>query len=134
MKTILAVCVLGLALLTQSALAADATLIRIQELAARLDSLERRVTELKLGNAAQAIQIAALKHANIVLAKQIDTSLLGGKLALSTDGKTATFTGVNVQIVNGLGTTATTNGVGNRLVGYAPDPAHRVRTTWSWAT
>ena len=32
--------------------------------------------------------------------------------------KTIRFTGVNVQVVNGMGATATMNGVGNLVVGY----------------
>jgi len=46
---------------------------------------------------------------------------LNGKLSLNTADParpTALFTGVNVQVVNGLNATATTNNVGNLIVGY----------------
>ncbi len=51
---------------------------------------------------------------------------LEAKLAsVSVDGNTVRFTGVNVQIVNGLGNTWTKDGSGNLIVGYnesrAPD-------------
>jgi hypothetical protein len=43
-----------------------------------------------------------------------------------------TITGANLRIVNGLGTTETTNGLGNLIVGYneerAPDGATNIRT------
>ncbi|NNF16504.1 MAG: hypothetical protein HKN70_07130, partial [Gammaproteobacteria bacterium] len=42
---------------------------------------------------------------------------LDGVLSLS-GGDTAYFNGVNVQIVNGLGSTPATNGLGNLIVGY----------------
>jgi hypothetical protein len=48
---------------------------------------------------------------------------LDGKLALTEMNgyATALFTGVNVQVVNGLGKTDTVNGVGNLIVGYNAD-------------
>ena len=45
---------------------------------------------------------------------------LNGKLKLAQQNgyKTALFTGVNVQVVNGLGKTDIINGLGNLIVGY----------------
>jgi cell division protein FtsB len=43
---------------------------------------------------------------------------LNGKLGLQSDGVTALFSGVNVQVVNGSGATSTVNGTGNPIVGY----------------
>jgi len=37
------------------------------------------------------------------------------------DGDTLTFTGMNLHVVNGLGETATTNGLGNLVIGYGED-------------
>ncbi len=47
---------------------------------------------------------------------------LQSMLMLNSAQKTATFTGVNVQIVNGMGGTETTNGYGNLVVGYNKGP------------
>lgn len=47
---------------------------------------------------------------------------LQSMLKVDTIQKTATFTGVNVQIVNGMGATETTNGYGNLVVGYNKGP------------
>ncbi|TNE47392.1 MAG: hypothetical protein EP343_19650 [Deltaproteobacteria bacterium] len=47
---------------------------------------------------------------------------LQSMLKLNSAQKTATFTGVNVQIVNGMGGTETTNGYGNLVVGYNKGP------------
>jgi hypothetical protein len=45
------------------------------------------------------------------------------------DGKpTIQFSGVNVQIVNGEGKTATTNGEGNLVIGYDEDPEKHAQT------
>lgn len=51
---------------------------------------------------------------------RIDTleSTLAG---VSRDGDTLVLSGMNVQIVNGQGATATTNGLGNLIVGYNED-------------
>lgn len=58
-------------------------------------------------------ELAAIKN-NSVLA-------LDGLLALSQDVNgfdTALFNGVNVQVVNGVGTTTSVNGLGNLVIGY----------------
>ena len=78
-----------------------------------LISLQQQVQQLQAQVNALQAQLAALQ-ANSVL--QLD-----GKLSLDTTDANhpiALFTGVNVQIVNGLNTTATTNGLGNLIVGY----------------
>lgn len=70
-----------------------------------ISDLEKRVAKLEE-------QLARITK-NSVLA-------LGGKLKLTqvNGHKTALFTGVNVQVVNGLGKTDTVNGLGNLIVGY----------------
>jgi hypothetical protein len=77
-------------------------------LAARVTSLEKIVATLRAANAALTAQVNAIK-ANSVLG-------LNGKLALN--GTTATFTGVNVQVVDGTGGTASLSGFGNLIIGY----------------
>jgi hypothetical protein len=64
----------------------------------------------------QAINAKLLAAINAVASNSV--LALNGKLNLSPDGSTALFNGVNVQIVNGLGNTETTNGTGNLIVGY----------------
>ena len=41
---------------------------------------------------------------------------------------TLTFSGMNLQVVNGTGSESTSNGLGNLVVGYADNPANRGRT------
>jgi len=78
-------------------------------------ALQTNVGTLQAIDSKLQLQINALRG-NSVLA-------LNGKLNLSPDGTTALFSGVNVQIVNGLGNTETTNGTGNLIVGYnEPNP------------
>jgi hypothetical protein len=72
--------------------------------------LQKDVATLQVSNNSLKQRLATLSR-NSVLA-------LNGKLALGPDSKTALFTGVNVQITNGAGSTATTNGLGNLIVGY----------------
>ena len=50
--------------------------------------------------------------------EELKTLLAGA----SRDGDTLTFEGVNLQLVNGEGSTDTTNGLGNLIVGYNEDP------------
>lgn len=76
---------------------------------------------------AQAATIATLQtQVNAVMANSV--LALNGALSLGTDAQgnpTAFVTGVNVQIVNGLGTTDAVNGLGNLTIGYnetAPTP------------
>jgi hypothetical protein len=78
-------------------------------------TLQTNVGSLQAINGKLQLQLDALRG-NSVLA-------LNGKLNLTPDGTTALFSGVNVQIVNGLGNTETTNGTGNLIVGYnEPNP------------
>jgi hypothetical protein len=45
------------------------------------------------------------------------------------DGKpTIRFTGVNVQVINGAGATASVNGVGNLVLGYDENPSAQAQT------
>lgn len=71
----------------------------LQDLTARVDALE---TDLAAANG----RIQTLE------------STLAGVIR---DGDTLTFSGMNVQIVNGQGATPTTNGLGNLIVGYGED-------------
>lgn len=76
------------------------------------NSLRNRVAALEQHVAALEAALAALQN-NTVLA-------LDGVLVLDTSGISpiARFIGVNVQVVNGAGSSSTTNGLGNLIVGY----------------
>src|SRR5699024_4725366 len=69
----------------------------------------------------QAATIAGLQS-ELAAVQGNSVLALDGKLALVTDPvtsqPTARFEGVNVQVVNGQGTTDTINGLGNLIVGY----------------
>ena len=76
---------------------------------------------------AQAAAIAALQ-AELAALRANSVLALDGKLSLGADAQgqpTAMLSGVNVQIVNGLGSTGAVDGLGNLTIGYnenAPTP------------
>ena len=82
---------------------------------AQISQLQAAVAALQQQNAALTAQVNALNKNSV--------TALNGVLALN--GTTVTFTGVNVQIVDGSGQTASTSGLGNLIVGYNNDV-----TTW----
>lgn len=75
-----------------------------------LVSIERRVAALETGNADLRSRVSDLEAKNSDL-----RALLAG---VTRSGDTLTFTGMNLHVLNGLGSTATTNGTGNLVVGY----------------
>lgn len=84
----------------------------VEALAAELASLSERVDALQSENASLAGRVEALESENDSL-----QTLLAG--VTRPDPDTLRFSGMNVQLVNGLGSTETTNGLGNLIVGYA---------------
>jgi len=81
---------------------------QIAALKAQISDLQNQIGSLQAG-------LMVLNH-NSVLA-------LNGVLSYDAGTKTAAFTGANVFIVNGQGTTASANGLGNLIVGYnGPNP------------
>lgn len=110
----------------------------IGNLNARVVQLEGRVAQLTstVNNLLQALQNetaarqaadttlqSALNNQNLAIQTlQANTVLdLNGYLTFAIDNSgyaTARFTGVNVQVVNGEGSTETLNGTGNLIVGY----------------
>ena len=80
---------------------------QIVALKAQISDLQNQIGSLQAG-------LMALNH-NSVLA-------LNGVLSYDAGTKTAIFTGANVFIVNGQGTTASANGLGNLIVGYNGPP------------
>jgi len=77
-----------------------------------------RLTEVG-GSAFSAEEEATLKH--VLPHIKYSASGVGGK-------PTIQFSGVNVQVVNGEGMTASTNGEGNLVIGYDENPTNRTQT------
>ncbi|MBF6619218.1 MAG: hypothetical protein ITG02_03190 [Patulibacter sp.] len=77
--------------------------------AATLKAITDRLDALESDNAALRTQVAELQ-----------TRFAG--VSRSSDAKTLTLEGMNLQITNGEGTTDTTNGTGNLIVGYNEVP------------
>ncbi len=73
---------------------------------AAIAALEARVTTLETDLTAEKAKVSALQ------------TLTTG---MSRMGDTLVFEGMNVQIKNGMGTTNTTNGLGNLIIGYNED-------------
>jgi hypothetical protein len=88
----------------------------------QLDALEADVTALESANTALEAKVSALESANT--SQQADIDALKAKTAsmsvLTDNGQpTVRFTGVNLQVVSGSGSTAgAVNGRGNLIVGY----------------
>ena len=78
----------------------------VAALTTRLGTVESDVETLEAKN-------AALEAENVEL-----QALLAG---VSRDGDTLLFTGMNLQVVNGQGSTATRNSLGNVIIGYNKD-------------
>jgi hypothetical protein len=105
-----------------------------------LGTASPQLTALENENASQQAQIDAVLSQNVALLAQVDALLtlslnlagavetlqansvleLDGVLVMDTHNgnPVARFQGVNVQVVNGQGSTATINGLGNLIVGY----------------
>jgi len=124
-------------LLTQlAALQASVTTLQTQSTAqqaqiATLQStattLQSQVATLTTSNATLQTSVATLTASNATLQSQLtNITPLNGVMSLSSIGgmPTVRFTNVNVQVINGQGSTATSNGTGNLLIGY-----DAVRTT-----
>src|SRR5690554_4636934 len=80
----------------------------------RLDRMQRQIN-------AQQLQITAVRNQNETLRAQVSNLIAINQHVsmVSLHGRpTVRFTGVNVQVVNGLGETHTANGTGNVIVGY----------------
>src|SRR3989344_3850522 len=78
-----------------------------------LASLQEQINQLQAQVNALQAQLGAVQGNSVLQ--------LNGKLSLNTSDParpTALFTGVNVQVVNGLYATASANNVGNLIVGY----------------
>jgi hypothetical protein len=84
---------------------------QVATLQASNSQLQSVVTALRREIGASLIpEISALQNNSVIA--------LNGKLSLAPDGTTVQFSGVNVQIANGLGKTGSLNGLGNLIVGY----------------
>ena len=79
--------------------------------------MKTQVTALQASDAQQGTQIAGLQSG--VTALQNNSLLqLAGKISYNSASNAVVFSGVDVQIINGLGSTASYNGTGNLIIGY----------------
>ena len=65
-----------------------------------------------------AMQLSYLDEIPVIEVPVPTEGVLEGIVSLEDDGDTVRFTGVNVQIVNGTGSTGSANSLGNLIVGY----------------
>jgi len=79
-----------------------------------IDTLQTTVNSQANTIASLQSQLTAVKNSHVMA---LDPYLTIDDVS-DTRGPLVTFSGVNVQIVNGLGSTATANGLGNLIVGY----------------
>jgi hypothetical protein len=99
--------------------------------AANLAALSKAFTPVQTSNTWQQTQVVDLETASSNLQARLTTIENNPVLALGpfvsvnlaptngTTGPIITFSGVNVQIENGMGQTGLTNGLGNLFIGYA---------------
>jgi len=84
----------------------------VQQLQAQVTALQQTVAKLQTTVTSQATQITNLQNSIIPLLTVVNVDPAHSLVQ---------FRGVNVQIVNGQGTTPTTNGAGNLIIGYNED-------------
>jgi len=101
-----------------------------QELAAlkaQVTTLEGTVSSLETTVSAQASQIGSLQAA-VTNLQNVQFEHQDKLQYVTVAGTDMMITGVNLHIRNGLGTTATANGLGNLVVGYNENPNGASRT------
>jgi hypothetical protein len=87
----------------------------------QIAALQAQVNSLQTANADLQAQVSSLQ-ASLMTLQHNSVLALNNVLSYNASTKAATFTGANVFIVNGQGTTASANGVGNLVVGYNEPP------------
>jgi len=87
-----------------------AVLARLDALEAANAALQTTVTALQTENAALQTDVSNLQAEQVVG--------LANYVAVDTNLNRVTFSGANVHVNNGMGSTATINGLGNLVVGY----------------
>jgi len=81
------------------------------------NQLKTQVTALQASNTQLAAQVTSLQSG--LTALQNNSLLqLAGKISYNSASNAVVFSGVDVQIINGLGSTETYNGTGNLILGY----------------
>jgi hypothetical protein len=78
------------------------------------------LTEQELEQQVQALQGQVNQLQTVVnfLRRELDTLGVGTRIKFDSTHNAIVITGANLQVVNGMGSTATTNGTGNLIVGY----------------
>jgi hypothetical protein len=101
--------------------------VHAQTIAQRVAALENIVE--RHGDRIERLQDQVANLRERVRAQQEIVDVLQAKLAcMSMTGNDVFFTGCNVHVVNGMGSTATTNALGNLIVGYNEGGQNAVRT------
>lgn len=98
---------------------------RLSSLESTIDTLNSRIASLENSNSSLTNQLDELR----TQVQEHDLDIIAGLgevLDYDADNNTVLFTGVNVQIVNGMGDTFLRNGTGNLIVGY--NEPHDTRT------
>jgi hypothetical protein len=101
-----------------------------QELAAlkaRVTTLEGTVSSLQTTVSAQAVQIGSLEAAVATL-QTVQSDHQNKLQYVTVAGTDMMITGANLHVRNGVGTTETSNGLGNLIVGYNENPNGASRT------
>lgn len=99
---------------------------QIQALAATVASLQATVTTLQADNTALSATVTSQANTIANLQTQLNSVAASNVMAMDpyvsvtsdTRGPIVQFASTNVQVINGLGSTATANGLGNLIVGY----------------
>jgi len=100
------------------ALAASPTIVNLQD---QINLLQTQVSSLQTQNSTLQTQVTALQTAVASLQAASGTlATVSQYMSVETVNghPTVRFTGANVQVVNGMGSTTTANGLGNLIIGY----------------
>lgn len=109
---------------------------RVDALEAENAALDARVDTVESENATQDSRLDAIEAAlaggssNVALAARV-AELESILVGVSRAGSTIEMDGLNLQITNGQGSTASTNGLGNLIIGYNTDISNNETRTGS---
>ena len=116
--------------------AIDSNAALIAALQSALVTQQATIDSLSSSVATLTTQLAAVQGSSVMaLASNLDMIFVPDPNLAGVEYLTAQFRGINVRIVNGTGTTASANGLGNLTVGYnEPDPTAALACSQgSWA-
>lgn len=122
---------LGLLMCLYQGVASAQVRLSLTDLSGQLEAANQAIAALSQQTAALSQQTLALQaqvsaQNSLISDLQTQNQALAGKLGCVAPSSTSTnlvFSGCNVQLVNGAGSTQTMNGLGNLIVGYNEDAA-----------